>query len=186
MNICIYGAASSTIDDIYMIEAEKLGATLASRGHSLIFGGGNEGSMGAVARGFSRCGGDITGIAPRFFDKPGVLYDKCTQFIYPEDMRERKSLLESMSQATVVTPGGIGTYEEFMEIFTLKSLGRIDRPIVLYNINGYYDPMVKLLMHTVDNNFMSRDKMNLFMVTADADTAIEYIENYNTEQLREY
>ena len=178
MNVCIYGAASPAIDEIYMREAEKLGYMLALRGHSLIFGGGNEGSMGAAARGFTRGGGRITGIAPRFFDKPGVLYEKCTDFIYPDDMRQRKTMLEEMSEATIVTPGGIGTYEEFMEILTLKSLGRIDRPIVLFNINGYYDPMVKLLNHTADNSFMPHENMDLLLVTDDAERVVDYIENY--------
>ena len=87
------------------------------------------------------CIRDSLGIAPRFFDKPGVLYENCSEFIFTDTMRERKQLLEERSEATIVAPGGIGTYEEFFEILTLKSLGRIDRPIVIYNINGYYDRM---------------------------------------------
>ena len=101
--------------------------------------------MGAAARGVAAENGYILGIAPRFFDQPGVLYEKCTEFIFTENMRERKKLLEEKSDATIVAPGGIGTYEEFFEIFTLKSLKRIDRPIVLYNIDGYYDKMKALL-----------------------------------------
>ena len=145
MNICIYGASSAELKKIYYEKTEELGRLIGKRGHGLVFGGGKEGLMGAAARGVDREKGYILGIAPRFFDQPGVLYEHCTEFIFTENMRERKHLLESRSDATIVVPGGIGTYEEFFEILTLKSLGRIDRPIVLYNINGYYDRMKALL-----------------------------------------
>ena len=136
MNICIYGAASADLDQIYYDKTEQLGRLMAKRGHGLVFGGGETGLMGAAARGVAAEKGYILGIAPKFFDKPGVLYQKCTDFIITETMRERKHLLEEKSQATIVAPGGIGTYEEFFEIFTLKSLNRLDRAIVFYNINN--------------------------------------------------
>ena len=134
MNICIYGASSEELKKIYYEKTEELGRLMAKRGHGLVFGGGETGLMGAAARGVSHEKGYILGISPKFFDQPGVLYQHCTEFIFTETMRERKHLLESRSDATIVVPGGIGTYEEFFEILTLKSLGRIDRPIVLYNI----------------------------------------------------
>ena len=121
MNICIYGAASADLDQIYYDKTEQLGRLMAKRGHGLVFGGGETGLMGAAARGVAAEKGYILGIAPKFFDKPGVLYQKCTDFIITETMRERKHLLEEKSQATIVAPGGIGTYEEFFEIFTLKN-----------------------------------------------------------------
>ena len=145
MNICIYGASSAELEQIYYDKTEELGRMMAKRGHGLVFGGGATGMMGAAARGVDSEDGYILGIAPRFFDKPGVLYENCSEFIFTETMRERKKLLEERSDATIVTPGGIGTYEEFFEILTLKSLHRLDRPIVLYNINGYYDRMKALL-----------------------------------------
>ena len=134
--------------------------------------------MGAAARGVAAEKGYILGIAPRFFDQPGVLYEKCTEFIFTETMRERKKLLEEKSDATVVTPGGIGTYEEFFEIFTLKSLNRIDRPIVLYNINGYYDRMKELLEYTAKENFMDSSVLELVVFLNDPDAVLNYLENY--------
>ena len=145
MNICVYGASSALLKNIYYEKTEELGRAMGKRGHGLVFGGGATGMMGAAARGVAAENGYILGIAPRFFDQPGVLYEKCTEFIFTENMRERKKLLEEKSDATIVAPGGIGTYEEFFEILTLKSLHRLDRPIVLYNINGYYDRMKALL-----------------------------------------
>ena len=94
-------------------------------------------------------------------------------------MRERKQLLEDRSDATIVTPGGIGTYEEFFEILTLKSLGRIDRPIVLYNINGYYDRMKELLEYTAEQRFMESVNLGLCCFMKDPAEILDYIEHYH-------
>ena len=163
MNICIYGASSAELKKIYYEKTEELGRLMGKRGH-------------AAARGVDREKGYILGIAPRFFDKPGVLYEHCTEFIFTENMRERKHLLESRSDATIVVPGGIGTYEEFFEILTLKSLGRIDRPIV--NIQGYYDSMRALLEYTAGEKFMARDVVDMCRFMKDPEEILDYIENY--------
>jgi uncharacterized protein (TIGR00730 family) len=118
-----------------MSETQELGRVLAQKGYTLVFGGGAQGLMGAAARGFKEMNGRIIGIAPTFFmNVDGVLYDQCSQFIYTETMRERKQLMEEHSDAFLVTPGGIGTFEEFFEILTLKQLGRHTKPILIYNI----------------------------------------------------
>lgn len=178
MNICVYGASSSELEQIYYERTEALGRMMAKRGHGLVFGGGATGMMGAAARGVDAENGYILGIAPRFFDKPGVLYEHCSEFIFTETMRERKQLLEERSDATIVTPGGVGTYEEFFEILTLKSLHRLDRPIVLYNINGYYDGMKALLQHTAEENFMDFSNLKLCEFMDDPEQILEYIEKY--------
>ena len=180
MNICVYGASSSKLEQIYYERTEALGRMMAKRGHGLVFGGGATGMMGAAARGVAAENGYILGIAPRFFDKPGVLYEHCSEFIFTETMRERKQLLEERSDATIVTPGGIGTYEEFFEILTLKSLHRLDRPIVLYNINGYYDGMKVLLQHTAEENFMDFSNLKLCEFMDDSEQILSYIENYRS------
>ena len=97
-------------------------------------------------------------------------------------MRERKQLLEERSDATIVAPGGIGTYEEFFEILTLKSLGRIDRPIVLFNINGYYDGMKALLEHTAAEKFMDREILDLCGFMENPEEILDYIEGYKKEK----
>ena len=178
MNICVYGASSALLKNIYYEKTEELGRAMGKRGHGLVFGGGATGMMGAAARGVAAENGYILGIAPRFFDQPGVLYEKCTEFIFTENMRERKKLLEEKSDATIVAPGGIGTYEEFFEILTLKSLHRLDRPIVLYNINGYYDGMKALLQHTAEENFMDFSNLKLCEFMNDPEQILEYIEKY--------
>ena len=99
MKICVYGAASSQIDDIYIVQGERLGSLLGQGGHRLVFGAGATGMMGAVARGVSRAGGKMLGVAPTFFDKPGVLYEKCDELIFTETMRQRKARMEEESDA---------------------------------------------------------------------------------------
>ena len=175
MNICIYGASSRKLAKEYYDAAEALGALMAQQGHTLVFGGGQEGIMGAVARGAHAHGGKIIGIAPRFFDEPGILFAECTEFIYTETMRERKALMEEHSEAFMVLPGGIGTYEEFFEMLTLKQLGRHNKPMVMLNTRGYYDPMAAMLQNIVDEGFMSADCMNLFGVCNTPEEALDYV-----------
>ena len=176
MNICMYGASSADLEQIYYDAAEHLGRRIAARGHGLVFGGGAQGLMGATVRGVSSCGGYSLGIAPGFFDKPGILYKECSEFIFTETMRERKQLMESRSDAFIMTPGGIGTYEEFFEILTLKQLGQLNKPIAIFNVNGYYDLLRRLLENTVSKGFMKASCLDIFGIFDDADELLAYIE----------
>ena len=97
MNICIYGASSPDIDKSYFAPVEALGRAMVQKGFGLVFGGGAQGLMGAAVRGVIAAGGYSLGIAPRFFDKPGILQKDCSEFLYPETMRERKQLMEELS-----------------------------------------------------------------------------------------
>ena len=125
----------------------------------------------------------MIGIAPRFFNVDGVLYDNCDEFIYTDTMRERKQLMEDKSDAFIMSPGGIGTYEEFFEILTLKQLGRHNKPIVIFNINGYYNPMLDMLKTTAAEGFMKEKCLELFKVFEDGTEILDYIEKYNEESL---
>ena len=124
MRICVYGAASPTIDPEYIRQTEIMGAEMAKRGHNLVFGGGANGLMGAAARGVRSQGGHIIGVIPKFFDKEKIeaVYTVCDEIHMPETMRERKQMMEDYADAFIMVPGGIGTYEEFFEILTLKQL----------------------------------------------------------------
>ncbi|MBE6568329.1 MAG: TIGR00730 family Rossman fold protein [Ruminococcaceae bacterium] len=180
MNICVYGASSRAIDKKYTDAAFAIGKCLAERGHGLVFGGGNSGVMGASARGADSVeGAYILGIAPTFFNVDGVLYEHCTEFISPPDMRARKKLLEDKSDAFIIAPGGIGTYDEFFEILTLKQLGRHNKAIAILNVDGYYDPLLALLDHTVAGEFMNETSLMLFEVFTEIEPMIQYLETYD-------
>lgn len=178
MRICIFGASGRELDERYYAEAETLGELIGRSGDSIVFGGGAEGLMGACARGAHRTGGGIVGIAPRFFDEPGILYDKCSRMIFTETMRERKQLMQENSDACIVLPGGIGTLEEFFEILTLKQLGRDDRAIVLLNTLGAHDAMIKMLGELARRRFMSESCLELYSVADTPQQAMEQLASY--------
>ena len=177
MNICVYGASSNDINNAYIKAGEQLGELMAQRGHGLVFGGGANGMMGAVARGARAFDGKIIGVAPDFFNVDGELFDNCDEMIGTDTMRERKRVMEDMSDAFVVTPGGIGTFDEFFEILTLKNLELHHKPIVLLNTLGYFDSMITMLENAVAEGFASKRIMTLFDVAHDPRAVLEYLEN---------
>ena len=176
MNICLYGASSSAISKSYINPTEELGLKIAERGHTLVYGAGAAGLMGAAARGVHSRGGKIIGVVPSFLQVDGILFKDCTELIYTETMRERKALMEQKSDAFIMTPGGIGTFDEFFEILTLKQLGRHSKPIAVFNINGYYDHLTAQLNNAVHKQFMTSETLNLCMFTDRADKLLDYLE----------
>ena len=115
MNICVFGASSDTIDKMYIDAVFELGKKIAERGHTLIFGAGAAGLMGACARGASAGNGQIIGVAPSFFQVDGVLYEKCTELISTDTMRERKHIMEDRSDAFIMVPGGLELLRNFLK-----------------------------------------------------------------------
>ena len=176
MRICVYGASSNVIAQNYIEAGEALGFAMAKRGHSLVFGGGASGMMGAAARGMTEGKGEIIGVAPRFFDVDGILYPDCTEFIFTETMRERKSIMEEKADAFIMTPGGIGTFEEFYEILTLRQLGRHSKPIAILNVADYYRPLIQMQDQAIEQSFMKPECADLCGWFEDADALLDYLE----------
>jgi len=183
MRICVFGAASPTIDADYITKVEIMGKKLAERGHSLVFGGGGNGLMGAAERGVRDGGGHIIGVIPKFFKEETVeeICDFCNELIEPDTMRERKQIMEDHADAFIVTPGGIGTYEEFFEILTSKQLCRHNKPIALYNIGGYYNLVAKAMEDAIQKNFIKDSCLDLFIMTEDLEELFSYIETPATK-----
>ena len=183
MKICVYGASSNEIDRRYLDAGMLLGAAMAKRGHELVFGGGNTGLMGAVARGVHQEGGRVIGIAPRFFRVDGVLYPDCDEWIYTDTMRSRKEKMEQVSDAFLVTPGGIGTLDEFFEIFTLRQLDRHHKPIALLNTSGYFDPISQMLQSMAKEKFLVESCLDLIKITPDPEEILDFVEQNPAEAL---
>ena len=179
MRICVYGAASPTIDPEYMELVEQMGKEMVSRGHSLVVGGGGNGLMGAAARGVRSVGGHILGVIPKFFDEENVeaICDFCDELIQPNTMRERKQIMEDNADAFIVVPGGIGTFEEFFEILTLKQLCRHNKPIAIYNLKGYYDDINHAMEQAMKKNFIRDNCKELYFTTDNLSELFAYIEN---------
>ena len=176
MDICVFGAASSTIDAAYLRDGRELGSELARRGHTLIFGGGAGGLMGAVASGVTEAGGKCLGVVPSFLDVDGALYKNCTELIYTETMRDRKQTMEERSDAFVMTPGGIGTYEEFMEILTLRHLGRHEKPIAVLNTKGYFNGLNAMLQNAAVEGFLPEKDLRLYRCFDRPKDLLDYLE----------
>lgn len=176
MELCVFGAASDNVPAIYIEKTELLGEAMAARGHSMIFGGGSTGMMGAAARGVHRGGGRVTGVAPSFFDKPGVLTELCDELILTGTMDERKTLMESRAEGFIAAPGGVGTLDEFFEVLTLRNLGRHGKPVALYNIGGYFDELLVFLRTMEAQRFVSSALWDCLGVFDDANALLDYCE----------
>ena len=180
MKICVYGAASSLIAQSYKDAAKDLGKKIAKRGDSLVFGGGANGVMGAVAEGVYEEKGHILGVVPKFFKEANseVSFKKCSEYIYTDTMRERKCEMEKNCDAFIIAPGGIGTLDEFFEILTLKQLGRHNKAIVLFNINGFYDELDTMMTKSIEE-----ECKELYKVLDNADGILDYIEQYDPKDI---
>ena len=182
MKICVFGSASDDIAASYLNAGEQLGEILGKRGHSLVFGAGNAGMMGAVARGFHQSGAEIIGVLPNFFPD-GVIYPHCNQIIRTETMRERKAVMEDMADAFVITAGGIGTFEEFFEVLTLKQLGRHGKAVAVLNTNGYFDNLLAMLDTAVSGEFLTEKGRNLCAEFDSVEKLVDYLETYVPENI---
>ncbi|HCA04915.1 MAG TPA: TIGR00730 family Rossman fold protein [Ruminococcaceae bacterium] len=177
-NICVFGSSSESIDKKYLFSAESLGKALAKRGMTLIFGAGKYGVMGAAARGAKSENGKLIGVSPDFFVDFNVLDNECTELIFTPTMRERKAIMEDKADAFIICAGGIGTFEEFFEVLTLKQLRRHDKPIIIYNVGGYYDSMLDMMSKSADEKFMSEKVSRLYTIAESEDEIFEQLENY--------
>jgi len=185
MKVCVYGAASSLIDESYINAGVELGKKMVERKLGLVFGGGANGMMGAVAKGAYEKDGEIVGIIPGFFQEAGseISFNECTEYIYTDTMRERKRYLEEKSDAFIVAPGGIGTLDEFFEILTLKQLGRHNKAIALYNVNGFYDELENMMTTSIKEKFITDDCKELYKVFTDIDEMLDYITSYDPKDI---
>ncbi len=180
MKICVFGAASAHIDEVYVKTVEDLGEQMAKRGHSLVFGAGGTGLMGAAARGVKRGGGYVHGVVPSFFKDNEIeqLFDDCDKMTYTETMRERKQIMEDDADAFIITPGGVGTFEELFEVITLKQLNRHDKAIVFLNTEGYYDELEKFMHVACERKFITPSCLKLYEIKSTIGEVLDYLEAY--------
>ena len=179
MKICIYGASSPHLSAEYYEAGRELGRLMGRHGHGMVFGGGCEGLMGAVVKGLAEEGGESIGIAPTFFAEKGVLFEGCTRFIWTETMRERKQKMEELSDAFVMTPGGIGTLEEFFEVLTLKQLGRHNKPIAVLNTRGIYDDLIRQMERYREEGFVNPSVLEIYKVFREPAELLDWLEHYD-------
>lgn len=176
-NVCVYCASSTQIDPIYFDSASKLGHLLAERNINLINGAGKTGLMGASSDAALKAGGTVTGVIPQFMVENGWHHHQLTQLVVTETMHERKQLMAKMSDGVIALPGGCGTMEELMEIITWKQLGLFLKPIIILNIDGFYDPLICMLQKAIDTHFMRPEHGAIWQVAQTPEEAIDMLYN---------
>lgn len=170
MRVCIYASSSDFAHSDYTDDAYRVGVLLAQAGCEIVYGGGSRGSMGAVAEGALSVGGQVIGILPRFMADLEWGHPGLTRLELVGDMRERKHLLLSGSDAVVALPGGCGTLEELFEAITLKRLGIYHNPILLLNTRNYWSPLLKFIDEQVINErFLNPEHRQIWSLTATPD-----------------
>ena len=178
MRVCIYASSSDHAASDYTDDARRVGELLAQAGCEIVYGGGSRGSMGAVADGALAAGGRVVGILPRFMADLEWGHPGLTHLELVGDMRERKHLLLSGSDAVLALPGGCGTLEELFEAITLKRLGIYHKPIVLLNSRGYWSPLLKFMQEQViDQHFMNPEHAGIWQLVQRPDEVLPTIAN---------
>lgn len=176
--ICVYSSSSETIDPVYFTAASALGKEIAEKGDEFLFGGGITGLMGACARSVHQHHGQVIGVIPEALNIKGIVYEGCDELIVTKCMRERKGVMDERSHAFIALPGGYGTLEEILEIITLKQLRYHNKPIVILNINHFYDKLLEQFDTVVGQQFAKIECKELYFVTDDISLALDYIDSY--------
>ncbi len=176
-NICVYCSSSDAVDAIYLEAARVLGAQMAARGDTLIYGGADLGLMGALARAVHAGGGRVVGVIPQALQARGIAYAIADEVIITPDLRERKATMEARADAFIALPGGLGTLEELLEVLTLRQLQAHTKPIVLLNTADYYAPLFALFAHLYRKRF-AKPFENLYHVADDVRGIFDYLDAY--------
>lgn len=153
--LCVYCSSSRDLDPKYYVAGEAMGRGLAERGWGLVYGGGNSGTMGSVARATKAAGGKVVGIIPEFMKERELAFHEADELVTVDSMRERKRIMAERADAFVTLPGGIGTLEEVSEIMVERGLAMHSKPLVLVNQDGYFDGLLTFLDRMITENFKS-------------------------------
>jgi len=174
--VCVFCGSSFGQDAAFRDAARTVGAGIAQMGHALVFGGGGPGLMGDVARAAREAGAPVEGILPGFLRdaEPPLTHGEDTEIV--PDLFVRKQKMIERSDAFVVLPGGLGTYDEFFEVLTAAQLGVHAKPIILVNVNGYYDALDAMLRTTIKAGFARDIILKLYVMADGADAALEILD----------
>lgn len=181
MHICVYCASSDDVSAIYLDAAYTFGEGLARRGWPLVYGGGSVGLMGTVARAVHGAGGRVIGVIPQSLLDREVGYREADELLVTTTLRERKQLMDDRAEAFVALPGGFGTLEELLEIMTLRLLGYHNKPIVIVNIAGFFDPLLMQFEQIFRQGFANERYRRLYSIKADSESALTYLEHFAPE-----
>ena len=176
--ICIFCGSSMVFDPIYKEKAAELGQVLADNGCELLYGGGSVGLMKIVADVMMKRHRKVTGTITQHLLDMRVGHPEIDELIVVETMAERKKILEDMADGFIALPGGIGTMDEFFEAYVLSQLRVFDKPVALFNVNGYYDGLVSFINHVAEEGFMRKEHANNLIVSSEPKELLEKMEQF--------
>ncbi|MBQ6150517.1 MAG: TIGR00730 family Rossman fold protein [Mogibacterium sp.] len=192
MNITVYCGAAEGMDPEYIERARELGAWMASKGHTLVYGAGNSGMMGAVSDALIEGGGEAIGVTPRFFILAEETRDDLAEVVISDDMSTRRSWMIENGDAFIALPGGMGTLDEITEVMTYKRLGllgKVNKPVMIYNVNGYYDRFFSFLDDMNEQDFcrqLDRDNVIEVKCLEDIVRALETVGSIDETRTSKY
>lgn len=177
-NVAVFCGSSPGFDPVYLEAAQLLGVQLAKAGIGIIYGGANVGLMGAVADGALVSGGQVIGVLPHFLQDKEIAHTGLSELILVDTMHERKQRMHALADGVIALPGGCGTLEEFFEILTWGQLGLHQQPMALYNVNGFYDPLLQMLSQMVSAGFLKQVYYDIVLHSDGVDDLLEQMHNY--------
>jgi hypothetical protein len=180
--LCIFCGSSHGANPAYAEAAKNAGRELARRGIGLVYGGGNVGLMGILADAVLAAGGDVIGVIPEALMAKEVGHRGLPDLRIVKTMHERKALMAELADGFAALPGGIGTFEEFFEVVTWAQLGLHAKPSALLNVNGFYDPLLCLLDHAIEEGFVKPKQRDLVVVESDFSVLLERMANHRVPQ----
>ncbi len=181
-NVCVYCGSSSNVDEAFKEAATKLGQLIATEKWGVVYGGGRVGLMGLVADSALQHGAYVTGIIPSHIEEREVQHDELSELHVVDTMHVRKQMMVDRSQAFVILPGGLGTLDELFELLTWKQLGLHDKPIVIVNMNGYWQKMLDATQNIANEGFMRQEDLTMFTVVQSVDEVPEALKNAPSEK----
>ncbi|MGI6073410.1 MAG: TIGR00730 family Rossman fold protein [Fermentimonas sp.] len=186
-SVVIYCASSDNIDKSYIDMAYELGALLAKEGIATITGAGKQGLMGAINNSVLENGGKAIGIIPEFMKEAGWCHESLSETIVTKTMHERKEKMAQLASAAIALPGGFGTLEELAEITTWKQLGLYRKPVILFNMNNYYNHLISFIDNMIKDGFLKKEYKRLLQISSTAEGVIDVLrsgEDWNPDFLK--
>jgi uncharacterized protein (TIGR00730 family) len=184
--LCVFCGSSKGARDIYIHAAQQLGQELAKRRIALVYGGGNVGLMGVLADAVLAAGGHVIGVIPEQLMARELGHTRIQDLRIVKTMHERKALMAELADGFIAMPGGIGTYEEFFEVLTWAQLGIHSKPCALLNVDGFYDPVLRLLEHAVEEHFVRASHRDLVVVEAEPTVLLDSMSAHHAPRLHKW
>ncbi len=185
-SVCVFCGSNSGKGTSYLLAAQKLGKLIAERNLMLVYGGGNVGLMGELANTVLQYNGKVIGVIPQDLVARETALHEVTELRIVNSMHERKAMMSELSDGFIAMPGGIGTFEEFFEIWTWAQLGIHSKPICLFNVDNYYELLIKFIQNVQSQDFIKEETSRMIFVESDAEAMIDKMNDFAPVQVRKW